>query len=84
MFTVIPLHHLLLPFKKYLMFFLPFQIFNLICDRSVLFHFGVSKFEIKNKLRKLGLEIVLIKERHGSSYPHFIVLAVRFPRQRNE
>jgi len=84
LFTVIPLHHLLLPFKKYLMFFLPLQIFNLIRGRSVPFHFGVSKFEVRNKLRKFGLEIVQIKERHGSSYPHFIVLAVRFPGQRNE
>jgi len=75
LFSVIPLHHLLLPFKRYLMFFLPLQIFNLIRGRSIIFCFGVSKFEIKNKLRKFGLEIVQIKERHGISYPHFIVVA---------
>jgi SAM-dependent methyltransferase len=70
LFTVIPLHHLLLPFKKYLMFFIPLQIFKLVRGENTLFCFGTSKLEIKNKLRRLGLEIAQIKERHGISYPH--------------
>jgi SAM-dependent methyltransferase len=78
LFTVIPLHHLLVPFKKYLNFFIPFQIFNIMRGTTILFHFGASKFGIKNKLRRLGLEIIQIKERHGISYPHFIVVSQVF------
>jgi len=73
LFTVIPLHHLLLPSQKYLQFFIPFQFIQLMRSNTYLPHFGASKLQIIAILRKLELEICKIDERHGAAYPHFIV-----------
>lgn len=69
LFTVIPLHHLLLPSKRYLMFFLPLRIFNLIRGKSVIFYFGVSKAEIRNKLKKQALNFGQLKKDMVYSIP---------------
>jgi ubiquinone/menaquinone biosynthesis C-methylase UbiE len=74
MFTVIPLHHRLFPYKRYTSYFLPFPIINLTLGKEDII-FSASKIEIKNKLCKLGLEIIHIRERHGITHPHFIVVS---------
>jgi len=79
-FTVIPLHHRLLPYKGYIWFFWPFLIIQLMLGKETTI-FCASKFEINNKLRKLGLEIMQIKERHGIVYPHFLVVGTRNQRK---
>jgi SAM-dependent methyltransferase len=75
-FTVIPLHHRLLPIKGYVQFFLPLQIIKLMHGNEDVVLFWASKLEIKNKLRKLGLEIIQIRERHGIIYPHFLIVSI--------
>jgi len=77
LFTVIPLHHVLLPFpSKYLGFFMPLQIIQFIRGKSTILHFCASKLQVIKILRKLGLEILKINERHGELYPHFIIEAL--------
>ena len=80
-FTVIPLHHCLLPYKGNIYFMLPLSIMRFLLGKGGA-TFCASKFEVKNKLRKLGLEIVQIKEIHGSTTPHFFVVAYATSKER--
>ncbi len=51
------------------MFFLPLRIFNLIRGKSVIFYFGVSKAEIRNKLKKQALNFGQLKKDMVYSIP---------------
>lgn len=79
--TVIPLHHRVLPYKGDISFMLPLAIIQFLLGKGGPV-FCASKIEVKNKLRKLGLEIVQIKERHGIQTPHFFVVAYATSKER--
>jgi ubiquinone/menaquinone biosynthesis C-methylase UbiE len=84
LFTAIPLHHLLFPHKNYLQFFLPFQVIQLILGKNHIPHLYASKLQIVSILRKLGLEIAKINERHGRVYPHFLVEGTKCSKENYE
>jgi len=72
-FTVIPLHHRLFPYKGTVSLLWPLAIINFIQGTGGPV-FSASKVEVRNKLRRLKLNIIQMKENHGKTVPHFFVV----------